>query len=236
MATVDQEFTLLPLQMDPSSKAISCPSLPNDDALTTALTGLNNLHRTLLTLPNTTPPPPVPANPKRSAQINKMREQANTTMKKAANNPSQAQGMLCAWFDFFLSFWIWRNRLIDSRIEAIKLYTFALQIALTRPPVEASGLLREEAALLYSNRAQAYMAASQWPEGAADAQCSVELKRLANGKAWWRRGRCLVEMGRWAEARNWVEEGKKEVEENGEGYRELLDLGKEIQRHLDGRA
>ena len=101
MATVDQEFTLLPLQMDPSSKAISCPSLPNDDALTTALTGLNNLHRTLLTLPNTTPPPPVPANPKRSAQINKMREQANTTMKKAANNPSQAQGMLCAWFDFF---------------------------------------------------------------------------------------------------------------------------------------
>lgn len=82
--------------MDPSSKAISAPSLHTDAALTTALSNLNTLHRTLLTLPNTTPPPPVPANPKRSAQIQKMREQANNTMKKASSNPSQAQGMLCA--------------------------------------------------------------------------------------------------------------------------------------------
>jgi len=89
---MDQTFTLLPLHMDPSSKGISSPSLPNDAALTTALSNLNTLHRTLLTLPNATPPPPVPTNPKRSAQIQKMREQANTTMKKAANNPSQAQG------------------------------------------------------------------------------------------------------------------------------------------------
>jgi translocation protein SEC72 len=89
---MDQTFTLLPLYMDPSSKAISSPSLPTDPALTTALSNLNTLHRTLLTLPNAIPPPPLPANPKRSAQIQKMREQANTTMKKAANNPSQAQG------------------------------------------------------------------------------------------------------------------------------------------------
>ncbi len=79
------------------------------------------------------------------------------------------------------------------------------------------------------------MAASLWPEGAADAACSVELKRQGNGKAWWRRGRCLVEMGKWEEARKWVDDGKKEVEENGEGYRELVDLGKEIARHLEGR-
>lgn len=89
---MDQTFTLLPLHMDPSSKAISSPSPPTDPALTTALSNLNTLHRTLLTLPNAIPPPPLPANPKRSAQIQKMREQANTTMKKAANNPSQAQG------------------------------------------------------------------------------------------------------------------------------------------------
>jgi len=102
------------------------------------------------------------------------------------------------------------------------------------PTIEASGLLREEASLLYANRAQAYMASSQWPEGAADAACSVELKRQGNGKAWWRRGRCLVEMGKWEEARKWVEEGKKEVEDNGEGARELVELGKEIARHLEG--
>lgn len=89
---MDQTFTLLPLHMDPSSKAISSPSVPTDPALTTALSHLHTLHRTLLTLPNAIPPPPLPANPKRSAQIQKMREQANTTLKKAANNPSQAQG------------------------------------------------------------------------------------------------------------------------------------------------
>ena len=97
---MDPTFTLLPLSMDPSSKAISCQSIPSDDALTTALSQLNTLHRTLLNLPtnpgqtgsNTTPPPPMPPNPKRSAQINKMREQANAALKKASGNPSQAQG------------------------------------------------------------------------------------------------------------------------------------------------
>lgn len=89
---MDQTFTLLTLHMDPSSKAISSPSPPTDPTLPTALLNLNTLHRTLLTLPSAVPPPPVPANPKRSAQIQKMREQANTTLKKAATNPSQAQG------------------------------------------------------------------------------------------------------------------------------------------------
>ena len=96
---MDPTFTLLPLSMDPSSKAISCPSLSSDDALTTALNQLNALHRTLLNLPatpgqasNTTPPPPTPVNPKRTQQIQKMREQANTAMKKASGNPNQAQG------------------------------------------------------------------------------------------------------------------------------------------------
>ena len=72
------------------------------------------------------------------------------------------------------------------------------------------------------------MAVSMWPEGAADAASSVELKRGGNGKAWWRRGKCLVEMGRWEEAARWVAEGL-EVEGN-EG--ELAGLGKEIEVHL----
>ena len=102
-STMDPTFTLLPLSMDSSSKAISCPSLPSNDPLTTALGQINTLHRTLLSLPatpgqasNTTPPPPTAVNPKRSNQIQKMREQANTAMKKASGNPNQAQGLtLC---------------------------------------------------------------------------------------------------------------------------------------------
>lgn len=73
------------------------------------------------------------------------------------------------------------------------------------------------------------MHAGMWPEGAADAKCSVELKRgqPGNGKAWWRRGRCLVEMGRWEEAREWVREGL-EGEVGNEA--ELGALGREIER------
>lgn len=89
--------------------------------------------------------------------------------------------------------------------------------------------MKEEAGVLYANRAQAYMAAGMWAEGAADAETSVELKRVGNGKAWWRRGRCLCEMGRWVEARAWVGSGL-EVEGN-EG--DLAALAKEIGSHLD---
>ena len=122
----------------------------------------------------------------------------------------------------------------DESKEAIKLYTFAITIALTRPPFEASQLLKEESSLLYANRAQAYMVASQWAEGAADAACSVELKRQGNGKAWWRRGRCLVEMGRWEDAGRWVAEGRGELEnENAEGAKELKELEFEIKRHME---
>lgn len=50
------------------------------------------------------------------------------------------------------------------------------------------------------------MAGNLWAEGAVDAQCSVELKKGQNAKAWWRRGRCLMEMGRVEEAREWIAE------------------------------
>ena len=73
------------------------------------------------------------------------------------------------------------------------------------------------------------MALGLWAEGAADAATSVELKRVGNGKGWWRRGRCLVEMGRWGEARGWVGEGRGV--EGGEG--ELGGLGREIEAFFE---
>jgi translocation protein SEC72 len=116
-----------------------------------------------------------------------------------------------------------------SSQEAIKLYTYALEMALGRPGWEPASLVRDEASGLYANRAQAHMHAGMWAEGAADAKCSVELKRgPGNGKAWWRRGKCLVEMGRWEEAREWVKEGL-----DGEGNEaELGALGREIDRYF----
>jgi translocation protein SEC72 len=178
-----ETFDFIPLQIDPKSKAISAahpqqPSISNK-ALETELAALNALHKSLHSLeaPHLVPPPPVPVNPKRSANLNKLRESGNAEYRK--------------------------HRYAD----AIKFYTLGLQMALTRPHWEPSQLVREEVHALYSNRAQAHMQLQNWPEAAVDAEASVEAKRQGNAKAWFRRGRCLVEMGRLAEAREWVARG-----------------------------
>ena len=169
-------FQQLPLSIDGSTKAVT--SAQTDSKLATELQALNTLHRSLITsdAPNAIPPPPVPVNPKRSAQVQKMREAGNTSYRKG------------------------------QYAEAIRLYSLGIEMATTRPLWEPSGLVREELCQLYANRAQAYMGGSNWPEGAVDAQCSVEMKKVGNAKAWWRRGKCLLEMGRSNEAKEWVAE------------------------------
>jgi translocation protein SEC72 len=192
-----ETFTLLPLHMDPQSKSISAPS-SKSRALEEELQTLNALHRSLLTIETIVPPPPVPVNPKRSANINKLRESGNQEFRKG------------------------------KPAEAIKFYTLGLQMALGRPLWEPSGLLRDEVAALYSNRAQAHMGMQQWVEGAIDAESSVEAKKVGNAKAWWRRGRCLQEMGRIEEARDWVGRGL-EVEGN---EADLVAMMKELEQKL----
>ncbi|KAK3297179.1 uncharacterized protein B0H64DRAFT_391511 [Chaetomium fimeti] len=174
-----ESFDFIPLHIDPKSKAISAAQTPASRALEAELNALNSLHRSLhgLDPPHVVPPPPVPVNPKRSANIGKLRESGNADYRK------QRYG------------------------EAAKFYTLGLQMALTRAAWEPSQLVREEVHALYSNRAQAHMHLGNWPEAAADAEASVEAKRQGNAKAWFRRGRSLVEMGRLAEAREWVARG-----------------------------
>jgi translocation protein SEC72 len=184
-------FTLLPLRLDPASKAITSQL----NALTEELTTLNNLHRALLSLDSPVPPPPVPVNPKRSANITKLRESGNAEFRKGKYQ------------------------------EALKFYGLGLQMALTRPLWEPTGLVRDEVAGLYANRAQSHMALQNWVEGAIDAEASVEAKKAGNAKAWWRRGKCLIEMGRLEEAKEWVGRGL-EMEGN---EADLVGLLKEIE-------
>ena len=169
---MEETFLQLPLHLNASSKAITSAS--SSKGLDDELQLLNQLHRSLLTLDAPTPPPPVPVNPKRSAQINKLRESGNASYKKGQHE------------------------------DAIRMYTFGIEMAMGRPHWEPAGLTREELAALYANRAQAQMAMSNWPEGMIDAECSVQMKTVGNAKAWWRKGRCLFEMGRFEEGRDWV--------------------------------
>ncbi|KZF19111.1 hypothetical protein L228DRAFT_215302 [Xylona heveae TC161] len=204
---MDETFTLLPLHLDPSSKAISTSSTSStssSSALTTELATLNALHRTLLSLetPGKTPPPPIPVNPKRSAAITKMRENGNAHFRKGAH------------------------------AEAVRLYTFAIDMALGRPVWEPAGLVREEVAGLFANRAAAQMGLRNFPEAAVDAETSVEMKRIGNAKAWWRRGKCLVEMGRLRESKDWL--GKALEVEGKEA--EIVGLLAEVKKELERRG
>ncbi|XDG02679.1 hypothetical protein ABKA04_002294 [Annulohypoxylon sp. FPYF3050] len=191
-------FTMLPLQIDPQTKALTTPS--SSRALQAELASLNNLHRSLLALetPNQVPPPPVPVNPKRSANVSKLRESGNNEYRKG------------------------------KHAEAVKFYTLGLQMALTRPLWEPQQLVREEVAALYANRAQAHMALQSWAEGASDAEASVEAKRVGNSKAWWRRGKCLSEMGRLAEAKEWVSKGLEMEGDEGELVALLKDINEKL--------
>ncbi|KAI1870601.1 uncharacterized protein JN550_005144 [Neoarthrinium moseri] len=175
----DDVIEILPLDIDPQTKAIGAPGLSSNKALQAELAALNSLHRTLLTLetPSQIPPPPIPVNPKRSAQIGKLKDSGNDCYRKG------------------------------KYAEAVKFYGLGIDMALKRPLWEPQQLVREEVAALFANRAQAHMGLTSWAEGAVDAEASVEAKRVGNAKAWWRRGRCLVEMGRLEEAREWVGRG-----------------------------
>lgn len=156
---------------------------------------MNDLHKAFKSLESDVPPPPIPVNQKRSASIAKLRDSGNVEFRK------------------------------NKYADAIKYYTLGLQMALTRPAWEPSGLVRDEVAGLYSNRAMAHVAMSNWAEGSVDAEASVEAKKAGNAKAWWRKGRCLMEMGRLEEAKEWVGKGL-EMEGN---EADLVALLKEIE-------
>lgn len=164
-------------------------------ALQEELDALNVLHRALLNLESPVPPPPVPVNQKRTAGIVKLRDSGNNEHRKGKHE------------------------------EAIKFYGLGLQMALTRPPWEPSGLIRDEVAGLYANRAQAHMALRNWVEGSVDAEASLEAKKAGNSKAWWRKAKCLEEMGRLEEAKEWVERG---LEMDG-NEADLVGLLKELE-------
>lgn len=193
-------FDLLAIRMDPKSKAIE--STRPSRALNAELEQLNSLHRALLDIehPAGVPPPPVPVNPKRSAQISKLRDNGNAEFRKQ-NYP-----------------------------EAIKIYTSGIELALDRPLWEPQALVREEVASLLANRAQAHMALNNWPEGSVDAEASVEARRVGNSKAWWRRGRCLSAMGRLEEAREWVKKGLEVEGEEGELVTLLKEIETRIEK------
>jgi len=208
MASEIDMFNQYPLHIDPSSKAISLPQssayTPSQTStINTELQELNDLHRALLSLePPNIPPPPLPINPKRSAQITKLRDSGNVAYRK------------------------------NNHAEAVRLYTYAIEMALSRPGWEPVALAREELAGLFGNRAQAHMGQQGWPEGYIDAKASVDSKPVGNVKAWWRAAKCLAEMTRYAEAKSFALKGLEIEGRTSEGGKELVALLEDVEAAL----
>ncbi|CUS11411.1 unnamed protein product [Tuber aestivum] len=203
MAQSTDVFVVVPIEMDPTTKAIQALPSSNDPLLARELEALNNLHRTLKSVPEITngiPPPPTSVGPKRSALIERMRQTGNSAFKK------------------------------KNYSEAVDLYTHAITMALTRPPWEPSALLRDELHQLYANRAQAHIGINNWPEALADVNASIDLKRVGNPKAHWRKGKCLKEMGRHEEAKEALEFGLEFGNDT-----ELAHMLKEVNETLSKR-
>lgn len=208
MASEIDLFNEYHLHLDPSSKAISLlPSssqTPSQSATIAAeLQELNALHRSLISLdPPNIPPPPLPVNPKRSAQITKLRDSGNAAYRKS------------------------------NYAEAIRLYTYAIEMAISRPGWEPVTLAREELAGLYGNRAQAHVGMRAWPEGLCDAKASVDSKPVGNVKAWWRLAKCLAEMSRYAEAKTFLLKGLEIEGKASDGAKELVQLLEDVEAAL----
>lgn len=224
MATTEdslETYTHLPLHLDPASKVLSSTK-SGDAALESLLRNINSLHTQFKSLetPNHAPPPPLPVNPKRSAQLQKLRDSAKQSVQK------------------------------NDFAGAVRLLGLAIQMASDRPPWEPAGMVREELAVCYMERANVHVLAREWVEGWKDAECSAECKRgrqqtpqgqqvAGNPRAFVLGGKCLVEMGRWSEAVEWLEKGLEL--EGGDGVdgkemQRLLGEAKEGERKVSARA
>ena len=150
-ANVHDGFTFFPLHLDPAAKAISCNRQRCIHYLRAHHLELNPPRSSLSVDTNKSIPPPLHLDPKRSAAIQKMRKQGSASLSKrggiasAANSQAQIQ-------------------------EAVRLHTYVLEMALARPSWELASIIRDEVAILFGKRTQAYMSMQSWAEGVADAE------------------------------------------------------------------
>lgn len=193
-------FLALPLQIDEKTKSVVCfhHSLPSCSKCNLDFQALNLLHRNFNSLQEPIPPPPNKQPPlTRSAQISKLKDSGNFSFKMHK-------------FD-----------------DAVKFYSLAIEMALSRPPWEAHSLCRDESVILLCNRSAAKFALNEFPESLADAEAVVELKKPWP-KGHFRKSKALQAMGRLEEAKRAVEIGLMYDPNDNECNLALKDIKKAI--------
>ncbi|KAF8523001.1 hypothetical protein JB92DRAFT_2653329, partial [Gautieria morchelliformis] len=84
--------------------------------------------------------------------------------------------------------------------QAIQMYTTAAEITMSRPPWEAANLIKDELAMVLSNRSAAHAITNDWVSALVDADAVVQIKRPWS-KGHFRKAKALQGLGKYEDAK-----------------------------------
>ncbi|CAD6888132.1 unnamed protein product [Tilletia laevis] len=161
------------------------------------LSVLNALIRSIASLPKEIPIPPPPnvLPPQRSMAITKAKDDGNAAYRKKD----------------------WLN--------AIRMYTLAVDVAASRPLWESNTVARDELSVCLANRSAAFAAVDDWIGALCDADALIKLKRNWS-KGHYRKGKALIGLNRYPEARESFQLGLQFEPDNPDLKKAIEDLPK----------
>ncbi|GJJ11099.1 hypothetical protein Clacol_005330 [Clathrus columnatus] len=119
--------------------------------------------------------------------------------------------------------------------EAINLYTNAAKLTVSRPLWESSALIKEELAMLLSNRSAAYAIIGDWVAALADADAVINYKRPWS-KGHFRKAKALQGLGEYEEAKVALALGLAFEPSNAEMLAFSNELNEQIKKRQSGKA
>ncbi|KAF8586372.1 hypothetical protein K439DRAFT_1341050 [Ramaria rubella] len=177
-AVLDARFHSVPLKLVPppagSKSSAEVAPLKSDSKVDFSV--LNTLSHQLATMLPASEPVPPPINPQTV-----MQNPRSVAVVKAKDEGNKLYGA-------------------GKYAQAIQMYTAAAEITMSRPPWEASNLIKDELAMVLSNRSAAHAISNDWVSALVDADAVVQIKRPWS-KGHFRKAKALQGLGRYEEAK-----------------------------------
>ncbi|KAL4252907.1 hypothetical protein ABKN59_003587 [Abortiporus biennis] len=200
------EATYVPIEVNfgpPDNSSVLCGPHSKEECAECDVdyTNLNRLSRTLLMNPSLRcPPPPQVVSQKLNQAVHNVKEEGNALFKAGRHD------------------------------QAIQRYTMATNIAVQRPPWEASQMMLNELSTVLSNRSAAYLEAGDFINALVDAETVIQIRRPWS-KGHFRKAKALMKLGKFQEARDAIQLGLSFEFGNAEMTQMLADIDEAWQLH-----
>jgi len=198
-AAIDAQYKPVPLKVADASR-VTCVSHELEVCAECGVdfTSLNLIAKMLQAAPElAVPPPPNIMHPGRSQAVHKAKEEGNNFYKQG------------------------------KTAQAIQVYSLSASIAASRPPWEASQIVKDELSVIMCNRSAAFAMSGDYVSALVDADVVIQLKRPWS-KGHFRKGKALVGLGRLEEAREAISLGLQFDPDN----QEMKTFSAEIEKDL----